>query len=193
MKIKQVFEYYDKEDHRKTSEYKYCPVCQQILTLENSDNKSRLECTRCGFVHYQNPLPVVSILIEDEGRVLLGKRLENPGKGKWALPSGYIEYGDDFLTTGIQEAKEETGLEVEIKSIINVMSSFYSPKFHFLAIYLKANIIQGELEAGDDLEEVKWFSPGEKLTDMAFEEDQEMLDLFWSGKYKELLVDNRYV
>jgi ADP-ribose pyrophosphatase YjhB (NUDIX family) len=159
------------------------------LILEEIGNKIRPTCRSCGFVHYQNPSPAVSVLTVDHERVLLGKRLEHPGKGKWAIPSGYIEYGNDFITTAILEAKEETGLDIEVKSILNVISSFFSPRFEFLAIYMKAQVVGGELEAGDDIDELGWFSLSEGLPEMAFDEDVEMLKLFASGRYKELPID----
>lgn len=189
MRIKQVFEHYDRQEIDRTSAYEYCPRCQTPLILEESGNKIRPACKSCGFVQYQNPSPAVSVLIGDHERVLLGKRSEHPGKGKWAIPSGYIEYGNNFITTAILEAREETGLEIEVKSILNVISSFYSPRFEFLAIYMKAEVVGGELEAGDDLEEVRWFPLSEEFPEMAFEEDVKMLALYTSGRYKELPVD----
>jgi len=78
----------------------------------------------------------------------LGKRGGHPGKGTWSLPSGYIEYEDDFLTTAIREMKEETGLDVEVSSIINVVSSFVAPGFHFLGIYVVAHVVGGGVGGG---------------------------------------------
>jgi len=192
MQIKQVYEYYDRKGSEQSSAYIYCPLCQTPLTDDESGNIIRPNCKKCGFVHYQNPWPVVSILIVDDERILLGKRSEDPEKGKWALPSGYIEFGNDFITTAILEAKEETGLEIEIQSIINVMSSFYSRRFHFLVIYLKAQVVRGKLKAGDDLEEVNWYSIAEEFPEIAFDEDRDMLTLYISGNYQEFPIDIEY-
>jgi ADP-ribose pyrophosphatase YjhB (NUDIX family) len=192
MRIKQVFEHYDRQGTQIISEYKYCPRCQAPLILEESGGQIRPTCQSCEFVHYRNPSPAVSVLIIDHGRVLLGKRAEHPGKGLWAIPSGYIEYGNDFITAGILEAKEETGLEIEVQSILNVISSFYSPSFEFLAVYMKARVVGGELKAGDDLDEVRWYPLIGDFPEMAFEEDVEILQLYSMGRYRELPIDFEY-
>jgi ADP-ribose pyrophosphatase YjhB (NUDIX family) len=113
--------------------------------------------------------------------VLLGKRGGSPGKGTWSLPSGYIDYEEDFLTAAVRETKEETGLDVELCSIINVVSSFVSPRFHFLGIYLVARVMGGDLAAGDDLEAVAWFPVAGPLPMMGFQEDVGIIEMVAQG------------
>jgi len=121
------------------------------------------------------------VLVVDGDRVLLGKRGGEPGKGTWSLPSGYIEYDDDFIHTAVREAKEETGLEVRVCSILNVVSSFVSPRYHFLGIYVTARVVGGQLKAGDDLEAVEWFPLQGPLPGMGFEEDLVAIELQRKG------------
>jgi ADP-ribose pyrophosphatase YjhB (NUDIX family) len=103
-----------------------------------------------------------------------------------------VEYDDDFLTTAIQEAREETGLDVEVVSILNVVSSFLSPGFHFLAVYVLAQIVGGQLQAGDDLESVAWFPLAGPLPEMAFEEDENLLARCLAEGIEGLPVDPGY-
>jgi 8-oxo-dGTP diphosphatase len=173
--IKQVYAYYDRSQTYEVSGYKFCPYCQTELSSKESGGRERPTCPACGFIHFRNPLPAVCVVILDGNRVLLGKRTAPPGAGKWAIPSGYIEVEDDYISTAIQEAKEETGLDVEIQSVFNVLSSFYSPRYHFLVIYVIAKITGGTLQAGDDMAEVAWFQIGEALPDLAFQEDADFL------------------
>jgi ADP-ribose pyrophosphatase YjhB (NUDIX family) len=180
MRIKQVFEHYSIQG-QSAGEFKLCPFCGTALHMVESGGKSRPTCPSCGFVQHRNPAPTVSVLVVDGERVLLGKRGGEPGKGTWSLPSGYIEYEDDFLSTARREAKEETGLEVEVGSVINVVSSFVTPRYHFLGIYVAARAVGGELEAGDDLEAVEWFPVGGPLPEMGFEEDVRIIELYGSG------------
>ena len=114
-------------------------------------------------------------MIEEDGYVLLGKRRGGFGTGKWGLPQGYIEFDEDFLTAAIREVKEETGLDVEIRSILNVVSNLLSPRLHTLAIVLLAGVAAGEPCACDDLESLEWFPLSGPLPDMAFEADEHII------------------
>jgi 8-oxo-dGTP diphosphatase len=177
MEIHQIFTHY-KIDPEKIPAYKFCPVCAQTLTVKMHGGKKRPACPACGFVHFHNPSPVISILIHQDERFILGRRKNEPMKGKWAIPSGYIEFNDNFLATAVQEAKEETGLEVKVTSILNVVSSFYSPDFHFLGLYFSAEVTGGELKSTDDMDDVSWYPLAGPLPDMAYAEDLEAIRLF---------------
>lgn len=180
MRVKQVFEHYRRQD-QPAGEFRLCPFCGAPLLRVESGDRPRPTCSGCGFVQHRNPAPTVSVLVVDGGLVLLGKRGGEPGKGTWSLPSGYIEYEDDFLTTAIREAKEETGLDVNVESVINVVSSFVTPRYHFLGVYVVARVVGGELVAGDDLETVAWFPVRGPLPEMGFEEDVSIIELYRTG------------
>jgi len=189
VRMKQVYVAYDGKEDQAADRFKWCPRCKTALTLKDIDHKRRLACPSCGFIRFRNPAPVISLLIVKDDQVLLGKRSSEPGQGKWATPSGYIEYEDDFLTTAIREAKEETGLDVELKSIIQVVSSFTSPGYHFLAVYLLAGVAGGELIAGDDLEEVAWFPLSGPWPELEFQEDVDVLEAYSRTELKGLPID----
>jgi 8-oxo-dGTP diphosphatase len=172
---KHIYRYYESREKQTPAEYKYCPQCQSDLVQKEIGQRIRPSCPKCGFVQYRNPAPAVALLIMDKDKILLGKRAADPGKGEWAAPSGYIEFEDDFITTAIQEAKEETGLDIQIEYIYNLISSIYSPNFHFLAIYLVARVVGGELVAGDDLVAVAWFPILGPFPKLAFQEDADAL------------------
>lgn len=184
-----MFSGYDRQEYEQAGEYQYCPVCSAPLQRVAVGGRPRPHCPGCGFTHFKNPAPTVSILIQDKDRILLGKRSGPPGEGRWAIPSGYIEWEDDFLSTAIRETREETGLEVEIVSVLNVVSSFLSPRFHFLSLFVLARVVGGDLVAGDDLLDAEWFSLLEPLPDMAFEEDRAILEMAKSGELAGLPVD----
>jgi 8-oxo-dGTP diphosphatase len=180
VRVKQVYAHYERGDQW-VGGFKHCPFCSTQLVLVESGHRLRPVCSSCGFVQFQNPAPTVSILVVDGDRVLLGKRGGSPGKGSWSLPSGYIDYEEDFLTTAIRETKEETGLDIKVDSIINVVSSFVSPRFHFLGIYVVAQVIGGKLVAGDDLEAVEWFPVVGPLPEMGFQEDVDIIKMYTEG------------
>lgn len=190
VRVKQVYAHYEPGDQL-VEGFTYCPFCSTPLVLAESGHRLRPTCSSCGYVQHRNPAPTISVLVVEGDRVLLGRRGGSPGKGTWSLPSGYIDYEEDFFTTAIRETKEETGLEVEVCSIINVVSSFVSPRFHFLGIYVAARVVGGELGAGDDLEAVEWFPVVGPLPKMGFQEDVGIIEMYKNG-FAGLPVDPDY-
>jgi 8-oxo-dGTP diphosphatase len=185
VQIKQVFSAYNKKEDSLPGHFKFCPLCGTQLALQERGGRRRPVCPNCGFVQFKNPVPGVVVVIEKDGQVLLGKRVGGFGKGKWGLPQGYIEFEEDFLTAAIREVKEETGLEVEIRSILNVVSNMLSPGLHSLAIILLAGVIAGEPRPGDDLESLAWVPMSGPLPEMAFEADEQIIERCQHLKTKE--------
>jgi ADP-ribose pyrophosphatase YjhB (NUDIX family) len=139
----------------------------------------RPTCPDCAFVQFRNPSTGVVVLIERDGQVLVGKRSGSFGSGKWCLPQGYIEFEEDFISAAIREVKEETGFDIEIRSILSVVSNFLSPRLHTLAIVLLARVTGGEPSAADDLEAVEWFPLSGPLPEMAFEADAHICERYY--------------
>lgn len=91
--------------------------------------------------------------------------------GKWCLPCGYIEGKENFVNAAKREVKEETGLETEPQSIVNVVSNHFSGNVHSLVVVLMAKPVGGELIGGDDLEDAGWFDLEGPHPDLAFQAD----------------------
>ena len=96
------------------------------------------------------------------------------------------------MTAAIREVKEETGLDVEIRSIISVVSNLLSPRLHTLAIVLLARVVGGELHAADDLEAVEWFPLTGPLPEMAFEADTHICERYYRTQLEGAPVDPGY-
>lgn len=170
--------------------YHYCPDCGCELAVKEVDQKPRAFCANCGFIQYRNPFPAVSVLAMDKDRVLLVKRAAEPLEGKWALPSGYIEYNEDFVSAGIREVRDETGLEVKLSHILHVESGFVAPEFHFLTVYLLGAVTGGELRSSDDSASAQWFPAKGPLPEMAFDSDVRLIRLHSEGKLKGLKLED---
>ena len=91
---------------------KYCSECGSPLrkTVPAGDNRLRHRCPGCGWIHYENPKVVVACTLYDAERVLWIKRAIEPQKGRWALPSGFMESGETLQAAACRELFEETGI-----------------------------------------------------------------------------------
>ena len=148
---------------------KFCPHCAGRLAPTVIGGWERLVCQECGFIFYINPKVAAGALIENHGRVVLVRRGIEPGLGRWALPSGFVEYGEAVEETAIRECREETGLEVVLDDLLGVCSvnnDFYG---HLVLVLYSAHVVGGELAAGDGVSEVGLFAPAELPFNMAFQ------------------------
>ena len=147
----------------------------------------------CRFVLYRNPAPAVSVLIVDGERFLLCRRRPHSFEGgKWCLPCGYIEFYEDFLSAARREVKEETGLDVEIKALLSVVSNFFTPELHSMVAVLLAEVVSGEARAGDDVDQLCWVSLTEEPPELAFEADRHIIERYASTRLGGAPVDFQY-
>ncbi len=98
--------------------YKYCPNCKTELKRKLRDNVFRLCCPNCGFIFWNNPTPVASVVIHKDGEVLMLKRAKEPFRGYWVLPGGYINVEETAEEAVIREAKEEVNVEITLEKLI---------------------------------------------------------------------------
>jgi 8-oxo-dGTP diphosphatase len=114
-------------------------------------------CPNCGTLveTFRNPLPTVDIVVVRGGRILLIERM-NPPRG-WALPGGFIDYGESAEAAARRELREETSLESTGLRLLGVYSEpGRDPRFHTLSVVYVATA-EGEATAGDDAGDARWF------------------------------------
>ena len=192
MQTRQVFTAYERNSAETGQSYRYCPYCATPFPGPD-ETEPHQKCPLCAWIHFRNPAPGVVILIADGDHVLLGRRAESSyAPGKWCLPGGFIEFDEDFLTAAIREVKEETGYDVEIASILSVMSNFLRPGLHTLVVVLEASIISGEPSPGDDIVELGWFPLDGPFPDMAFEADHHIFTRYRKTNLSGAPVDPEY-
>jgi 8-oxo-dGTP diphosphatase len=133
---------------------------------------ARFKCPACGQETDDalNPFPTVDMVIYDQekGIVLVKRRFPPLG---WALPGGFVEYGESVESAAVREAKEETGLDVELKGLVGVYSDpRRDPRKHTIS-----TVVWGECacsrapSAGDDAAEALYFRPEELPEPLAFD------------------------
>jgi len=172
----------------------YCPICGHPFTSAKLQHLQRQTCAHCGYIHFLNPSPGITIILHSpEGKVLIGKRaLKARYGGLWCLPGGYIEYEESYIETAHREVWEETGLKIGIEGVINVVSNLLDDRHHTLVIVLLGKVIGGREAANDDLVELRWIDREQHLqASYAFEADQRIIDVFFDGNYALLPIDQR--
>lgn len=140
--------------------YRFCPKCSGTLKLQivMPGNSERLVCQKCAFVFYINPVPAVGIIIRQDQKICLVERKYAPRKDFWCLPAGFIEMYETVEAAAIRETKEETNLDIEIECLETVYSDFDSPKHHVIVAFYHGKIVGGQLKAGDDASDARFFA-----------------------------------
>ncbi len=162
-------------------EYSYCPHCATPLRAKQIGNRVRMMCQNCDFVHWRNPAVGAATVILREGEILLVKR--GPGtarSGFWAVPAGFVDYGEEIRAAAARELREETGLIADIGRVLWVASNFHDPGKLTVGVWFEGIERGGELMAGDDATEVGFFSL-DALPELAFETDRELFAALGEG------------
>ncbi len=124
---------------------------------------------------YQNPALTVDAIILIDDKLLLIQRGNDPFKGYYALPGGFVGYGERVEDAVEREVKEETGLDAEVQELMGVYSApDRDPRGHTISVVFHLEVIGGELKAGDDAVGVKLFELDE-LPELAFDHS----DIIW--------------
>ncbi|MEZ4443274.1 MAG: NUDIX hydrolase [Polyangiaceae bacterium] len=106
------------------------------------------------------PTLAVGAVIVDDGRVVLIRRGQPPQPGRWSLPGGRVEHGERLEAALRRELLEETGLEVEVGPLLEVVEILDGDR-HYVVLDYRCRVIGGELHAGDDAAEAIWVEPAE--------------------------------
>ena len=156
-------------------EVNYCPRCGNSLETGHRDGRLRKLCSNCGWIYYPDPKVAVAALIMKGSRVLLVRRANNPARGLWTLPAGFVDAGEDPIAAVERECLEETGLTIKSTGLINVLSGQEHPRGAHLIIFYRAEIVAGDLTPSDDVDRVSFFDRS-NLPPLAFKTTQKILE-----------------
>lgn len=142
--------------------------------------RRRRACTSCDFVYFTDPKVGVGVLVIQDGKLLLVQRIMKPEIGKWSIPAGYLDYGEDPKETAVREVLEETNLAVEITGLVDVYFNRDGAAQGGASIFIlySANLLGGTLKAGDDAKAAQFFGPDE-LPELAFTSTLDVVQSIW--------------
>ncbi|MEJ2128644.1 MAG: NUDIX hydrolase [Woeseiaceae bacterium] len=160
---------------------KYCSQCGHTVSRKqpDGDTHERWVCDDCGFIHYQNPIPVVGCVPERAGKILLCKRAIEPRYGYWTVPAGFLELGESTVQGAMRETREEACAEVEIGHLFAVVDVIDAGQVHF---FYTAKLV-GDFSPGEESLEVRMFAEDEVPWDeIAFHSGHYALKMYFQDR-----------
>lgn len=142
--------------------------------------KERIVCPKCGYgtEWHKNPFPTADVIVAIGGKVVLIKR-KNPPYG-WAVPGGFIEWGESAEDAAKREIKEEIGIDItDLKQFHCYSDPKRDPRFHTITVVFTATST-GNPAAGDDAEEVGLFDADHLPSPLAFDHENILKEYFRS-------------
>ncbi len=126
--------------------------------MKRADGKVKRgeQCSHCGRWHSRY-VAVDAVAVRD-GKVALIKRGNEPNRGMWALPGGFLEFDESAEETILRELGEETGLKGELGQFVGVYSDPKRDYMQNVTVVYEVKVGKGEIKAGDDALEAKWFA-----------------------------------
>lgn len=142
------------------SDFRFCPQCATPLVareaLEDGGPKTRLRCPACGYIHWNNPTPVLAAIVELDGKVLLARNAAWAQR-MFALITGFMEAGETPEEGICREVAEETGLVVERLALVGVHDF---QRMNQLIVTYHA-VCRGEVRLSPELAEYRLFDPAQ--------------------------------
>lgn len=158
-----------------SDEPQYCSRCGGPLSPTRVDDRMRAVCQRCGFIAYRNPAPAAGVILVEDGAVLLVQRKFEPRIGLWTLPAGFVEYDEHVADCAVRETREETNLVVELEQLFGAYMAMDDPRVQVVLLIYTARRTGGELRAGDDAIDARFFPLDAPLPPIAFKAHEQAL------------------
>lgn len=145
----------------------FCPYCGVPVEARFLFGETRPQCPDCGWIYFEDPKVAAGVLVEQGGRVLLVQRNNEPARGLWSFPAGFINAHEDPQDAARRECLEETGLEVRLTGLLHLISGREHPKGADIVLVYGAQVAGGALVAGDDADQAVFFAR-DALPELAF-------------------------
>ena len=137
---------------------RFCIQCGAPLHRKLIYGEERPVCPACGWIFFADPKVADGVLVERDGKVLLVRRVNEPGQGMWSFPAGFVNAHEDPARAAERECLEETGLQVKVTGLLDIIAGREHARGADIIIVYYADVIGGRLAAGDDADQVGYFS-----------------------------------
>jgi len=157
----------------------FCHFCGNLLIRCFVEGRDRYYCENCQTPIYENPVPANAVvLVDDNNRLLLVKRSVAPKIGSWCLPGGFMELYETPDAAALRELEEETGIHGKIDRLLG-LTTHDSPRYQtILMIGYLVTVYEGNIKAGDDASEVKFFDFSQ-LPEIAFDSHIQFIHMYF--------------
>lgn len=125
-----------------------------VVKTPEDDNRERLTCSDCGWIHYENPRVIVSAVVVHDNQILLCRRAIRPRYGFWTIPGGFMELGETPEEGAQREVLEEAGARVLIRQLLAV---YAIPRIGQVHLTYLADLSEPEFSAGTESLDVRLF------------------------------------
>jgi ADP-ribose pyrophosphatase YjhB (NUDIX family) len=103
-------------------EINFCVECGAKMMRREKYGKLRPVCPSCGHIHFDDPKVAAAVVVEHDEKILLTRRVNDPQRGLWTVPGGFVDAGEDPREAAARECEEETGLKVEVTELLDVVA-----------------------------------------------------------------------
>jgi 8-oxo-dGTP diphosphatase len=155
-------------------EVKFCVRCGTRLAAHEEFGRLRPKCPACGWIYFADPKVAAAVLLQRDSQVLLVRRVNEPFRGSWTLPAGFVDAGEDPRRAAERECLEETGLQVRAGELVDVVGTREHARGADFVLVFQGNIEGGDLAPGDDADRAEWFDI-KGLPPLAFKATQSIL------------------
>jgi 8-oxo-dGTP diphosphatase len=156
---------------------RYCPACATPLAIRQKFGQPRPTCPACNWIYFDDPKVAAATLITQNDKILLVRRVNEPQRGLWTLPAGFINAGEDPARAAARESLEETGLTVRITALLDIYARREHPRGADFVIFYRAEIESGTLQPADDADAAEWFALN-SLPPLAFDATRYIIEKF---------------
>lgn len=158
----------------------HCLLCGDRLQHREVYGARRPACGSCDYVHFRETASAAAAVVAHGRRLLMVRRAIQPYQGHWGFPGGFQEYGESLADTAVREVQEETGMEIVVRRLLDLLYTTDDPRKRvntavFLAVPRESSLARGP-SAADDATDARWFALDELPEPIAFANNLRVVD-----------------